>query len=165
MIGKIVGKRKNSGMLFILGEDKKRYVGFAHETDIKTKEGKTISFTPSEPDTFPDGTKAKCPRAFNIQANPISKLFNDPMLRKAVTEYYEWHGSRRIHLYAIAVNKKSGYKMLHVHFIDSNEVRLSSLMEYQPWADGHYDVTEVYVCEREDEKEMVEGFENSEEYV
>lgn len=165
MIGKIVGKRKNSGMLFILGEDKKRYVGFAHETDIKTKEGKTVSFRPGEPDTFPDGTKAKLLRAYDIQNNPVAKLFNDPMLRKAVTEYYEWHGSRRIHLYAIAVNKKSGYMLLHVHFIDSNEVRLSSLMTYQPWADGHYDVTEIDVCKREEEQEMIENFENSEEYV
>ena len=152
-------------MLFILGEDKKRYVGFADETDIKTKEGKTVYFRPGEPDIFPDGTSANLPRAYDIQANPIAKLYNDPMLRKAVTEYYEWHGSRKIHLFAIAVNKKSDYKMLHVHFIDENEVRMSSLMTYQPWADGHYDVTEVEAVEREEEKAMVEAFENSEEYI
>ena len=165
MRGKIVKVRPSSGMIFIIGEDKNTYFGFANETDVKVKEGKTVMFRPGEPDTFPDGTKGKLPRAFDIQKSPVAKLFNDPMLRKAVVEYYEWHNSRRIHLYAIAVNKKSGYMMLHVHFIDADETRMSSLMMYQHWNDGHYDVTEYDAVRREDEELMVKAFENSEEYI
>lgn len=163
--GKIVKKRQNSGMLFIRGEDGQRYVGFESETDIKVKEGKVVCFRPGAPDIFPDGTMAKLPRAHDIQGDPLWKTFNDPELRKAVTEYYEWHGSRRIHLYKIAVNKKSGYQMLVVHFIDDQENRLTSLMEFQPWKDGHYDVTEAETCPRDQEEKMVEEFVNSQEYL
>ena len=89
----------------------------------------------------------------------------DDRLKKAVTEYYEWQGDRKAKPVRFVVNKMPGkYKMLLVRFTDEQGNKMSSLMEYQEWKDGHWDVTEIFVSEREDEDQLVKGFEESEEY-
>ena len=44
-------------------------------------------------------------------------------------------------------------------------MKYSSLVFFDQWADGHYDVTEMEYARREGEQEMIEEFENSEEYI
>ena len=90
----------------------------------------------------------------------------DDELKRAVTEYYEWNGDRNAKPIKFIVNKIPGkYKMLLVRFIDKDGNKLSSLMEYQRWADGHWDVTEIDAIGRELEKMMVDEFVNCEEYL
>jgi len=87
-------------------------------------------------------------------------------LRKAVREYYAWHGDRKIEPVGFITNKKSGdFKLLLVRFTDENGMELSSLMTYQEWADGHWDVTEEEVVPRQCEQKMVSAFENSQDFV
>ena len=89
----------------------------------------------------------------------------DDQLKKAVTEYYEWQGDKKAKPVRFVVNKMPGkYKMLLVRFTDEQGNKMSSLMEYQEWKDGHWDVTEIFVSERADEDRLVKGFEESEEY-
>jgi len=102
----------------------------------------------------------------------ISKPKNDWIpsindeLKKAVNEYYEWNGDLSSHPVKFVVNKMPGkYKMLLVRFTDKHKNKMSSLMEYQRWADGHWDVTEIDAVPRECEKCMVNEFENSEDYL
>ena len=52
-----------------------------------------------------------------------------------------------------------------MRIVDENGCKFSALMSTQSWADGHWDVTEEFYCEREDEQEMIRNFEESEEYV
>jgi hypothetical protein len=108
--------------------------------------------------TISDG---KLSTSNNIYIPPI----NDS-LKKAVAEYYEWNGDKSCHPVKFVVNKMPGkYKMLLVRFTDKDKNKMSSLMDYQTWADGHWDVTEVDAVPRECEKCMVNEFENSEEYL
>ena len=101
-----------------------------------------------------------------------------PELEKAVKEYYEYQGDRNMHAVRFIENRHSarlrekeygrktkGYEMLLARFIDENNVKYSSLMEYQRWADGHWDVTEIFFCPRECEKKMIRMFVESEEYI
>ena len=65
-------------------------------------------------------------------------------LKKAVREYYEWHGDSTARPVKFVVNKMPGkFKELLVRFTDAHKVKMSSLMDYQTWADGHWDVIEV----------------------
>ena len=81
-------------------------------------------------------------------------------LRKAVREYYEWHGDKRsfaIHIYT----NRSKDQMVLARFVDEDGDKLSSLMFFDAWADGHYDVKESYAFPRECEKRMVDSFKAS----
>lgn len=81
-------------------------------------------------------------------------------LRKAVREYYEWHGDKRS--FAIHIFKnQSKDEMVLARFVDEDGDKMSSLMFFQAWADGHYDVTEDDAVLREYEKELVEEFTGS----
>lgn len=83
-------------------------------------------------------------------------------LVSSVREYYDWLGDRNAKPVRFVVNKYYDWnKMLLSRFTDSDGNKMSSLMEYQEWKDGHWDVTEVYVADREDEAELVRGFEES----
>lgn len=166
LCGRVVFARKNSGLFCIReSETGERFFGYRHETDAKIKEGKGVVFEAGGYDTFPDGTKAPHRKAVKVRNNPRPAELENDELRKAVTEYYEWQGDRRIHLFGVAVNRKSGYRMLLVHFTDSQGVKMSALMEYQGWAEGHWDVTEAEWTAREDEERMVREFVESQEYV
>ena len=101
-----------------------------------------------------------------------------PELEKAVREYYEYNGERNMHAVRFVENKPSaveatetdpkrisGYTLLLVRFIDSDGEKISALMEYTHWADGHWDVTEDRSCPRKCEERMVRAFETSEEYA
>ena len=57
------------------------------------------------------------------------------------------------------------YKMLLVRFTDKDKRKMSSLMEYQTWADGHWDVTEIDAIGRDCEQMMIDEFVNCEEYL
>ena len=83
-------------------------------------------------------------------------------LKQAVKEYYDWLGDRNGKAVK-HVTCKNGIKstLLLARFIDCNGKKLSSLMVDSGWADGHYDVTEIYTFCRECEKEMVNRFINS----
>ena len=83
-------------------------------------------------------------------------------LIKAVREYYEWHGDRNGRPVKF-VTCKHGLQgtMVLARFINADGVWKSSLMIEQHWADGHYDVTEIYYCDRKLEKAMVKSFVNS----
>lgn len=90
----------------------------------------------------------------------------DDQLKKAVKEYYDWHHNKNGRPVKFVVNNMHGqYHMLLVRFNDEDGTKMSGLMDFQHWADGHWDVTEVYAVGREDEEELVDGFENSEEYL
>lgn len=90
----------------------------------------------------------------------------DDQLKKAVTEYYEYQGDTKAEPVRFVVNKMPGqYKMLLVRFTDEQGHEMSALMEYQEWADGHWDVTEIDPRPRECEECMVKDFEESEEYL
>ena len=92
----------------------------------------------------------------------MSKRKIDSGLRRAVTEYYQWHGDRTAHPVRFVMNKGNlPIEMLLVRFTDSNCEKCSSLMIAQDWADGHWDVTEIYVFRRECEETNVEAFINS----
>lgn len=87
-------------------------------------------------------------------------------LRKAVKEYYEWHGDRKAKPVDFITNKKSGdFKMLLVRFTDADGNEMSALMEYQEWKDGHWDVTEDDVVPRKCEHILVSDFENDQNYL
>ena len=90
----------------------------------------------------------------------------DDQLKKAVAEYYEWHGETKAKPVRFVVNKMPGqYKMLLVRFTDEQGDKMSALMTYEHWKDGHWDVTEFYVSERECEECLVKNFEESEDYI
>ena len=90
----------------------------------------------------------------------------DDQIKKAVREYYDWHSNKRGRPVKFVTNKMPGqYKMLLVRFTDKDGTKMSGLMEFQHWNDGHWDVTEIYAVARQDEDWMVQGFVNSEEYL
>ncbi len=86
-------------------------------------------------------------------------------LVKAVKEYYEWHGDKSPRLVRTIKNKHSDFTMLLVRFTDAHGDKNSALMYHSSWADGHYDVTEDESALFENERELIEAFENSEDYV
>lgn len=90
----------------------------------------------------------------------------DPGLVKAVKEYHRWHGGKSIRPVRIIQNKYSNppQEMLLVRFTDEDNDKLSCLMEFMGWKDGHYDVTEIDHVYREYEDELVEEFEESREF-
>lgn len=104
-----------------------------------------------------------------IKLSPMTDTYIPPInekLKKAVSEYYEWNGDISCHPVRFVVNKMPGkYKMLLVRFTDKDKNKMSSLMDYQTWADGHWDVTEIDAVPRSCEKCMVTEFENSEDYL
>lgn len=87
-----------------------------------------------------------------------------PSVKKTVREYYSYMGENHTKVIGIIKNKYSDYDMLLVRFSDSNGQEMSSLLDYQEWADGHIDVTEVFTAFRIDEESMVNDFEESKEY-
>ena len=90
---------------------------------------------------------------------------HNKQLKKAVKDYYDWHGESKAVPAAVIKNKKSDFKLLLVHFKDEEGREMSSFMICQPWNDGHWDVEEVEDCLMEDEREMITWFEESQEYV
>lgn len=90
---------------------------------------------------------------------------HDRQLKKAVKDYYDWHGETKAVPAAVIKNKKSDFKLLLVHFENEDGKEMSSLMTCQPWNDGHWDVEEVDDCLLEAESEMIQLFEDSEEFV
>lgn len=104
-----------------------------------------------------------------IELTPMTDTYIPPItdkLKEAVKEYYEWNGDRNAKPIKFVVNKMPGkFKELLVRFIDKDNVKMSALMDYRTWADGHWDVTEVDVVQRPCEKCMVSEFENSEDFL
>ena len=84
-----------------------------------------------------------------------------PELRKAVKEYYKWNGDR--HGSAVRIVSCDGIfggKMPHVlaHVTEENGEKISTLMEFQEWKDGHFDVTEIGCCGRECEQVYLDNW-------
>lgn len=167
LYGKIVSEWRKTGLFYVKeSETGERFFGYKDETDAKIKSGKGVVFEAGDYEAIRGGDgKVKYRHAVNVRNNPRPEEVENEALRKAVTEYFESQGSRRVHLYGVAVNKKSGYKMLVVHHIDEGNRRLTSLAEYQGWADGHWDVTEAHWTVRENEERMVKAFVESQDYV
>ena len=102
----------------------------------------------------------------------------DDQLKKAVREYYEYHGESKAVPVRFVENKHSanfreehtgrkigGYDLLLVRFTDEAGDKMSALMEYTDWKDGHWDVTEIFTACRDCENSMVSDFEESEDYI
>ena len=81
-------------------------------------------------------------------------------LRKAVREYYEWHGDKRSFAIRIFENRSKD-RMVLARFVDSCGNKMSSLMFFTGWTDGHYDVSEDEVVIREHEDEFIKNFNDS----
>ena len=86
-------------------------------------------------------------------------------LKKAVKEYYSWHGESKAAPVSVVRNKKSGFDLVLVRFVSEDGVEMSSLVDCQPWNDGHYTIEELFDAERECEDKMVNYFVQSEDYV
>jgi len=86
-------------------------------------------------------------------------------LIKAVKEYYEWHRDKKAKPIEFVKNNHSDYSMLLVRFTDAQGDEQSSLMIAQEWADGHWDVSEIFTAYRDCENSMVRDFQESEEYI
>jgi len=93
----------------------------------------------------------------------------DDQLKKAVAEYYEYQGDTDATPIRFVTNKMPGkYKMLLVRFTDQQAKvpeNMSSLMTWEHWNDGHWDVTEMDVLPRRCEDCLVRNFEESEDYL
>ena len=89
---------------------------------------------------------------------------NNPKLRKAVREYYTYLGDRKAKPVMMVDNLYSDYVLLLVRFIDSDGNEMSALMDIQEWADGHFDVTEMFTADRADEERLCKDFVESKEY-
>lgn len=172
--GKVLWCKKN-GLFLIKGADGKEYMGHISEINFRMKYGGDIVYfipggnrpykNSGEPGKF---LEAKDVKKFSMLTEEEQRKLQpstDPELKKAVLDYYEWQGDKRTRLFGFVRNKKSGYEMLLVQFMDKDDVKMSALMTYDKWKDGHYDVTEVFSCPREEENEMIADFENSQEYV
>ena len=83
-----------------------------------------------------------------------------PALRKAVREYYQWHGDK--HGSAVRIVSRpmrfGRDHMVLAHIETDQGDKLSTMMGFNGWADGHYDVTEIYVFPRDVEKEYLEAW-------
>ncbi len=101
----------------------------------------------------------------NIRKHKVPSVLRDPALRKAVREHCEFHGDRGVRLMRIVKNRNSDYEMLLIRVTDENGMKYSSLVFYEQRADGHYEISEMEYARREGEQEMIEEFENSEEYI
>lgn len=88
----------------------------------------------------------------------------DTGLVKAVKEYFQWNRDRSAHPVRF-VKDINGYEMLLVRFTDAQGVKMSGLMMFQPWKDGHYDVSEFESVLRVNEAEMVKKLMNPENRV
>lgn len=86
-------------------------------------------------------------------------MFNK-QLTAAVNEYYNWNSDRKPKAVKYVYNKNYTEAIL-VRFIDGYGIEMSSIMLYQNWADGHYDVTELDFVERADEELMIKAYEES----
>lgn len=92
-------------------------------------------------------------------------VLRDPALRRAVREHCEFHGDRGVRLMRIVKNRNSDFQMLLIRVTDENGMKYSSLVFFEQWADGHYEISEMEYARRDGEREMIEEFENSEEYI
>ncbi len=81
-------------------------------------------------------------------------------LRRAVAEYYRWHGESHVSPVRFVQNRDE-YELLLVRFMTAGKVEMSSLMTCQEWADGHWDVSEVRNTCRKYEGDMIEDFSES----
>lgn len=83
-----------------------------------------------------------------------------PALRKAVREYYQWQGDK--HGSAQRIVSRPGRfgreYMVLAHVVNDQGDKLSTMLIYTGWADGHYDVTEIYVFPREREQDYLEAW-------
>lgn len=84
-------------------------------------------------------------------------------LKKTIKEYYEYSGEDGAYTVKSVPAKLSscGYEMILVRVTDTEGRKLSTLIDFTEWADGHYEVTEMYHVDRENEKELVKAFMNS----
>ena len=79
-------------------------------------------------------------------------------LKKAVREYYKWHGESKAEIIRMLHNK-DGVPALLIHFIGEQGDELSGIALYQEWKDGHYDVEEIDASFREDEEQIINDYE------
>ena len=86
-------------------------------------------------------------------------------LKESVKAYYMFQNGINAHPVKVVTNKyKNTLQLLLVRFKDIDYKiprKMSSLMTFQEWADGHWDVSEVEFTNREDEQNMVDYFVNS----
>ena len=87
----------------------------------------------------------------------------DPGLVKSVKEHFCWQGDRSSHPVRFVKNA-GGLEMLLVRFTNVQGVKMSGLMDFVPWKDGHWDVSEFESVSRENEAKMIRKFEKSGEY-
>ena len=81
-------------------------------------------------------------------------------LRKAIHEYYKYSNDSRIKAIRF-ITSKNGVQMVLVQFTSEAGREMSSLVSVMEWADGHYDVTEMFFAERKDEESMCKEFEET----
>lgn len=81
-------------------------------------------------------------------------------LKEAVRQYYEWHGDKRAHALQILHNQ-SDDELVMVHFVDDFGRKMTSLMYFQGWKDGHYEVSEYDAFIRSREDIWIEDFKQS----
>lgn len=86
-------------------------------------------------------------------------------LKKALKEYYKWHGESKAVPVRLVKNKNSDFSLLLVRFTGEDGRELSSLVYHDKWKDGHFEVEEMEAAFREDEDEMVQAFEESDQYI
>ena len=89
----------------------------------------------------------------------MDKAISRP-LRKAIQEYYKWHGDRKAKPIKYIFNK-GGLEAILVYVTDKDGDRICTLMEFQKWADGHYDVTEFDFADITSEALLVADYEQS----
>ena len=82
-------------------------------------------------------------------------------LRKAVKEYYQWHGDKTANPVKIIRNKKV-LEAVVVRVKDADGDEITTLMDFMGWKDGHYDVTEFDYADRRSEALLIADFEQSE---
>ena len=84
----------------------------------------------------------------------------NPELRKAVREYYQWNGDK--HGSAARIVSRPGRfgreYMVLAHVTSAEGDKLSTLMFFNSWADGHYDVTEDVPFPRECEERYLKAW-------
>lgn len=82
----------------------------------------------------------------------------DAELKKAVKEYFEWHGDKHGKPVKFLENK-DGMILLLARFTDGTDgEETSCFMTATKWADGHWDVTETATFYRACEDANVEEF-------
>ena len=82
----------------------------------------------------------------------------DAELKKAVREYFDWHGDKRGTPVKFIENL-DGLEMLLARFVSGQDGKKTScLMTAGRWADGHWDVSECVTFYRECEEANVQEF-------